>query len=85
MWDLDANLLATLDHDAAVRSAQFSPDGTRIVTTIFDPESSLDESAYVWQSLHADQARVELERRLAGRQFTPQECAQYGLEPCPNG
>jgi WD40 repeat protein len=62
VWDATTSkpLTSPLEHRAEVRSAAFSPDGTRVVT------ASLDNTARVWD-VRADTGTIEQWSTIAER------------------
>ena len=62
-----------------MRSAVFSPNGTRIVT------ASDDDTAKLWDTWTFEGALDETRRRVADRRFTVVECVEYDIDPCPAG
>ena len=78
MWDLTGHLVTTITHDSPVRSAMFSPDGTKIVT------ASDDNTAKVMELATLRQLVDDRTRRLGNRTLSPVECATYSISPCPS-
>jgi WD40 repeat protein len=58
MWSIEGKLLAILEHNSAVTSAEFSPDGTMIVTS--------SNKARVWAFPHLPKLTVKACNRIHG-------------------
>jgi len=79
LWDARGLFIAALEaHISWLNSADFSPDGSRILTT------SWDGTARMWYGYANVSAMATEAVRRVGRSLTPLECKTYlYLDRCP--
>jgi WD40 repeat protein len=76
LWDAASGkkLLTLEGHTDGVRSAAFSPDGTRVVT------ASDDDTAKIWRVFPTTQDLVDYAKSIVARHLTPEQRKAFFLE-----